>query len=117
MEGFILSFSKQEKQVIVFILASCAAGAFLALSYKVFPAWADRLAIVEDPSFRRKININTASYRDLISVRGIGPSTAGRILAYREKTGKIRNLDELSAVRRLKPAAMAKIREVFEAKE
>ena len=35
----------------------------------------------------QKININTASAEELVQLRGIGPSHAAKIVAYRQKNG------------------------------
>lgn len=46
-----------------------------------------------------KINVNTAGAKELASVKGIGPKTAERIVAYRRKKGKFRSLRGLLAVK------------------
>lgn len=50
------------------------------------------------PEASGRININTASARLLDTLPGIGPSIADRIIAYRQKNGFFRSIDELAEV-------------------
>lgn len=45
-----------------------------------------------------KININTATQTELEILEGIGPSLADKIIKYREKNGKFKDIDELKNV-------------------
>jgi comEA protein len=58
----------------------------------------------------RSINLNTASKEDLMKVSGIGEKTAGNILAYREKIGKFRIIDELMNVKGIGETKFTKFR-------
>jgi competence protein ComEA len=60
---------------------------------------------------RGKVNVNTASAKDLESVNGIGPSTAAKIVEYRQANGPFKSLDDLTKVKGIGPATLAKIRE------
>lgn len=44
------------------------------------------------------ININTASAAELTSLKGIGDAKAQAIVAYRDKNGAFRSVDDLKAV-------------------
>lgn len=46
----------------------------------------------------QKININTASAEELAQLKGIGPSRAAEIVAYREKNGPFKLPEELVQV-------------------
>jgi len=46
----------------------------------------------------QKININTASAEELAQLKGIGPSHAAKILAYREKNGPFKMPEDLVQV-------------------
>ena len=46
----------------------------------------------------QKININKANAQDLESVPGIGPSTAEKIVTYRNENGKFSSIDDLKNV-------------------
>jgi competence protein ComEA len=45
------------------------------------------------------VNINTASVKELQTVKGIGPSSAKAIVEYREKNGAYKTLDDLRKVK------------------
>ncbi len=45
-----------------------------------------------------QININTASEQELIKLKGIGPSKASSIIAYRNHRGKFNSIEELKSV-------------------
>ena len=57
-----------------------------------------------------KININTASKEELMTLPGIGESKAMAILAYRQENGAFSTLEELKKVEGIKDAVFAKIR-------
>ena len=61
----------------------------------------------------KSINLNTASKEELRKVSGIGEKTAGNILAYREKIGKFRILNELMNVKGIGEAKFAKFQKYF----
>jgi len=58
-----------------------------------------------------KVNINTADEAALTSVKGIGKSRAKAILAYREKNGAFKSVDDLTKVKGIKEKALAKFKD------
>lgn len=46
----------------------------------------------------KKININTATQTQLELLTGIGPSTAAKIIQYREKNGKFRSIEDIKNI-------------------
>ena len=46
----------------------------------------------------QKVNINTASADELAQLKGIGPSHASKIVAYREKNGPFKIPEDLTQV-------------------
>lgn len=64
----------------------------------------------------KKINLNTATKEELMTVTGIGPSTADNILLYREEAGKFTSVDDLLQVNRIGEKTLDKIREFFTVK-
>jgi len=50
-------------------------------------------------SMSKKININTASTDDLMSIKGIGEAKAKAIVDYRKKNGKFTDLEQLTNVK------------------
>jgi len=58
-----------------------------------------------------KVNINTADEAALTSVKGIGKSRAKAILAYREKNGAFKSVDDLTKVKGIKEKSLAKFKD------
>lgn len=58
----------------------------------------------------RPVNINDATATELIALPGIGPATAGRILAYRRAHGPFTNVDDLDNIRGIGPATVKRLR-------
>lgn len=46
----------------------------------------------------RKVNINTANQTELETLNGVGPSLAAKIIDYRNKNGKFKNIEDLKNV-------------------
>ena len=57
------------------------------------------------------VNINTASIAELTSVTGIGESRAQAIIAYREKNGGFRSIEEIKKVDGIKDGLFSKIKD------
>ncbi|MCH9277017.1 helix-hairpin-helix domain-containing protein [Bifidobacterium amazonense] len=57
------------------------------------------------------IDINTATSEELQTIKGIGPVTADRIIAYRTQIGRFSNVDQLLEVKGIGAKTLAKIRE------
>ena len=64
----------------------------------------------EDNSNEIKININTASSKELKSLPGIGEGLANNIITYREENGSFFNISELMNVPRIGTATFEKIK-------
>ena len=58
-----------------------------------------------------KININTATQEELQMIKGIGPSTAMKIVDYREQVGTFSSIDELTQVQGIGDKKLEKVAE------
>lgn len=58
-----------------------------------------------------KININTATAKELESLKGIGPATAKNIISYREEYGGFSSIEEIMNVKRIGEKTFAKIQD------
>jgi len=55
-----------------------------------------------DASTAEKININTATAKDLMKIKGINASKARAIVVYRKKNGEFKSVDDLANVKGFK---------------
>lgn len=58
-----------------------------------------------------KVNINTAKQTELETLPGIGTVTAGKIIEYRNKNGKFKNIEDLKNISGIGDAKFEKIKE------
>lgn len=61
-------------------------------------------------AFTGKININTATAKELALIPGVGPVTAKSIIAYRKKNGKFKNAKDLLNVKGIGEKTMKKMK-------
>lgn len=61
----------------------------------------------------KTIDLNKATKEDLMTVPGIGPSTADNIINYREEVGRFNSVDDLLNVDRIGDKTLEKIRSYF----
>ncbi len=54
------------------------------------------------------VDINTATFEELVSLKKIGPKKAARIIKYRKKHGCFKNLDEFKKVKGIKKKTIEK---------
>lgn len=85
-----------EKKILRFIGGICIFGLMIQLSIFFFPT--SRIFLfssIEDLRNIKKIDINQATYVDLVKLSGINAQDAERILMFRRTQGRIRSLQEL----------------------
>jgi competence protein ComEA len=59
------------------------------------------------------VNINTATVKELIRVPGIGKVTAKRIVAYREKNGPFKQIEDIQKIKGIGSKKFAKIKDLI----
>ncbi len=103
----MLNLTREEKQVVLFLVVIALSGAAMNyLAKKFSPA---RAAACVNPNLG-KININAADKETLKLIPGIGDKLAGRILDYRLEKGKFRRPEELRNVKGIHNSTMEKAR-------
>lgn len=75
-----------------------------------------RLADLNSLSDTDKININSCGYYDFEALPGIGPALAENIISYRDSIGRFNSVDQLTGVKGIGPAKLARIRGMVEVK-
>lgn len=63
-----------------------------------------------------KVNINKATKEELDTLPGIGPSTANKIISYREENGDFKNIEEIKEVSGIGESKFEKIKDLIIAK-
>ena len=64
------------------------------------------------PGAAGPVRLNTATLEQLDALPGVGPTTAQRILDYRQENGAFSSVDELDAVPGIGPARLEQLREL-----
>ncbi|MEW5768766.1 MAG: helix-hairpin-helix domain-containing protein [Pseudomonadota bacterium] len=59
------------------------------------------------------VDLNTATQSELEAVKGVGPAKAKAILAYREKNGAFKSIEDLAEVKGFGKASVAKLKGEF----
>jgi len=70
----------------------------------------DGLLVTPTPPVGGLVNINTADSALLETIPGLGPTTAERIVAYREENGPFERVDDLLKVAGIGPSTLEQIR-------
>lgn len=60
-----------------------------------------------------KMNLNTASRRELELLPGIGPALASRIVSFRETNGAFNSVEELTRVRGIGPKTLQRVKSML----
>ncbi len=124
-----LSLTRSEQRVLLFLTSTLIVGAGIRLYQESTPAQRQfdyRSIDSSFADFREKstldsagteirgpagpININTASKEELISLPGIGPTLAERIISLRSATGAFRSIDDLGKVKGISKKKLEKLR-------
>lgn len=69
--------------------------------------------VLQSPSAQPKILLNSADAAALATLPGIGPSTAARIIQYREENGLYQSTEDLMKVSGIGPAKFARIKDLI----
>lgn len=75
------------------------------------PAEGEALSQPESQETSRRININTASEEQLLTLPGIGQSRARSIVAYREEHGGFKQVEEIQQIEGIKEKVYAKLKD------
>jgi len=107
----VIKFTKEERAVLLFLLAALFAGSAVMYYKKVSPLPAETFEFKESKKeYSKKININKAAKEELTLIKGVGPALAGRIISYREKNGDFKKAEEIKNIRGIGEKTFEKIK-------
>jgi len=105
----MFALSRQEKAVLIFLFALMLIGVganFLRKRYAILPI------LPSTDSALSKINLNNATEKELISLPGIGPVLAQRILEYRSREGDFSDISELKKIKGITNQTIEKLKDL-----
>jgi competence protein ComEA len=82
------------RSIVVGLVGACIAVAVVGAGQ---PAWSQARAATADAA-AGKVNINSASAKELMALSGIGEKVAQRIVQFREANGPFKSVDDLKRV-------------------
>ena len=93
-------FTPHERRALIFVAAVFFCGLCLDIVFKFIPPAYQHLNVLDEPLAHPKTDINRATYEELLTVPGLGPSSAARIINARQEKGHVDSLDDLRRVKR-----------------
>ncbi|MCM8779716.1 MAG: helix-hairpin-helix domain-containing protein [Candidatus Omnitrophica bacterium] len=102
----MFGLTRQEKMVVLFLLGSALAGLGADFLFKRFTYLRE---LPEITFQKQKVNLNNATIDELISLPGIGPKTAQRIIEYRDNRGGFREIEDLRQIKGMRNETLEKI--------
>jgi competence protein ComEA len=124
MRNIIATFTEAERNIIVFVLVTLAAGCGLVqwresrasrMTFSAADAGKAQMPRMSAPitpagmDQSGRVSLNTADGPLIETLPGIGPALAGAILRHREANGPFRSMDDLDNVPGIGPAMMTKL--------
>ena len=105
-----LYLTRRERYGLYFIILSVGVGEILLVTKGIWQMKSlERAQYSDRKEVKWPLNLNTAGYEDLLEIPGVGPVLAQRIIAFREKNGKINNLNELLKVKGIGPRLLKRL--------
>ena len=88
-------------------------GVFLIMTAMLLPLMASEKGSppVKSAALEGKLNVNTATLKELKMLPGVGKTTANNIMEYRKQNGKFRKVEDLLKVQGVGKRTVAKIKD------
>ena len=114
MAGGLTPRAAADRINLVFCIQDSRLIRIISIEEAAAPSLADsssRGVLEDDLSVPGKVNINTADETELETLPGIGPSTAGAIIAFRRENGPFRTIEEIMNVPGIKQSRFDALKE------
>lgn len=105
----MFALTRQERLVVLFLVVIIFTGTALHYLFKQNPRLDHFLDVLENERLYRRLDLNKASYEELLNLPSIGPVTAKRILAYREENGPFSDVAEIKDIEGIKSSSYEKL--------
>ncbi|MFH0754337.1 MAG: helix-hairpin-helix domain-containing protein [Candidatus Omnitrophota bacterium] len=94
----MILLTPHERRALVFSCAVFLLGLCLHVVFKLYPRGSGYLTLLDRPPARLVVDVNRASYDELLKVPGVGPTVAARII-YAREARRFASLDELGGIK------------------
>ena len=94
----MFSLTRQEKLCLIGLCVCLWMGSVLHLCFQKYPQLLSLTEFIEREDIIYKIDVNAASYDDLIQIPYIGAYTAERILQKRDVLGRFSSIQEIQNI-------------------
>ena len=98
----MIALTKQERYVLLILAAVLFAGSLFNFVFKKYPQLENIVNLIDSDKLYPKVDINTATLEELISIPYIGDYTAQKIIEYRQENGRFTSIDQLQSVQGIK---------------
>ena len=98
----MIALTKQERYVLLILAAVLFAGSLFNFAFKKYPQLENIVNLIDSDKLYSKVDINTATLEELISIPYIGDYTARKIIEYRQENGRFTSIDQLQSVQGIK---------------
>ena len=106
-------FTKHERLVLVCLGGVLLTGSSIRYLLVSQPRLKDYINVVDAPAIYPKINLNAADAALLERAPLIGPYRAQQIIAYRQREGSFKSVEDLQKVRGISEATYRRIKDYF----
>ena len=105
----MFALTRQERLVVIFFIVILFTGTVFHYFSKKNPQINRFLSVLDNERLYHRLDLNQASYEELVSLPLIGPAMANRIMAYREENGPFTDLEQIKNVQGIGPSNYRKI--------
>lgn len=94
----MFSLTKEERLVLIFFVLIVLIGTLIHWAFKSNAKLKDFVNIIESDRLYSRVDINTATYEELVKIPYLGAAKAKRIIDYRMQNGPFSDVEQLKSV-------------------